>query len=133
MNKKQFILAHRTARANAVEFVANAPDGSVVEVREPSRNLAQNALLWSVLQAFSDQLDWPVNGRMTKLGPDDWKTVLSAAFRQETARVAMGLDGNVVMLGCSTSKMGKKEFSEFIEFVLVVAAERGVELHEEHV
>jgi NinB protein len=123
-----FQLSHAQARQRATEAVQKAPDGYVVKITEPTRNLEQNALLWVYLGAFADQLVWPVNGRMVKMLPADWKHVLSAAFRKEQARLAMGLDGGVVMLGSSTSQMGKREFAEFLDFVSSVAADRGVML-----
>jgi hypothetical protein len=54
--------------------------------------------------------------------------VLTAAFKRETARIAMGLDGGVVMLGMRTSKMGKKQFSEWIDFIKATAALRDVDI-----
>jgi hypothetical protein len=80
--------------------------------------------MWALLSEFAERLEWPVNGRMVKMDAEDWKHVLTAAFRQETARLAMGLNGGVVMLGSRTSKMNKREFSEFLEFINAVAAER---------
>jgi hypothetical protein len=118
------------ARAGAKAWIDQAPEGYVVEVREPNRNLEQNALLWVLLEAFSQQLQWPVNGAMSRLSPEEWKDVLSAAFKNETQRVAMGLNGGMVILGLRTSKLGKKQFTEFLEFVRSVAAERGVVLDE---
>ncbi len=129
--KQKFILAHDMARRGAMEAVSRAPAGFVVEVREPSRNLDQNALLWVLLTEFSRQLEWPVNGKMVSLSPDDWKTILSASFRRETQRMTQGVDGGLVMLGARTSQMGKREFAEFIEFIQSVAAERGVELQQQ--
>lgn len=123
-------MAHAEARRRAVQAVMDAPMGYVVTVSEPSRNLEQNSILWVYLDAFSKQLEWPVNGKMTKMAPEDWKDVLSAAYRKESARVAMGVDGGVVMLGARTSQMGKREFSEFLDFLCAVAADRGVELEE---
>lgn len=130
MSARKFILAHDEARRRAVACVAEAPAGHVVTVAEPTRNLEQNALMWVLLHAFSVQLQWPVNGAMVKLEADEWKDILSAAYRQETQRVAMGLNGGMVMLGLRTSKMGKREFAEFIEFIGSVAADRGVVLDE---
>ena len=130
MSKQTFRLVHLEARKRAAQAVAEAPEGQVVTISEPSRNLDQNALLWTWLTAFSKQLLWPVNGRMVKMDPESWKTVLSAAYRKESAQLAMGLDGGVVMLGMRTSQMGKREFAEFIEFILSVAADRGVTLEE---
>ena len=102
----------------------------VVTVQEETRNSEQNALLWVLLTAFSEQLQWPVNGAMTKLTPEEWKDVMSAAYKRESQRVAMGLEGGMVMLGLRTSKMSKREFGELIEFVQATAALRGVELDE---
>lgn len=126
--KQTFTLVHATARARAVEAVRSAPEGMVVEVKEPTRSLDANAAMWPILHAFSEQLEWPVNGAMTKLDPEEWKSVLTAAFRNETARIAMGLNGGVVMLGARTSKFSKREFSEWLEWLHMVAAERGVDL-----
>ena len=127
----RYILTHDLARRRAMDAVANAPAGFTVSVKEPTRSLDQNAALWPILEAFSQQLDWPVNGRMVKMAPEEWKDVLSAAFKGEQARLAMGLDGGVVMLGLRTSKMGKREFSDFLEFLHATAAARGVTVYAE--
>ena len=126
--KQTYRLVHPEARRRALEGVRDAPEGWVVTVGEPSRSLEQNAAQWPILQAFSNQLQWPVNGRMETLSPDEFKDVLSAAFNQETVRLAMGLSGGVVMLGARTSQMSKARFSEWLEFLHSVAADRGVNL-----
>lgn len=131
MTARQFILAHDTARSLAVQAVQSAPGGFVVIVRPPKRSLDQNAAMWPILDAFSKQLQWPVNGRMVKMDAEDWKDVLTAAFKQERTRLAMGLDGGVVMLGLRTSKMLKPAFSEFLEFLHATAADRGVVVYED--
>lgn len=127
-DKRTFILAHQQARANALAAVNQAPDGYAVVIQEANRTLDQNAAQWPILEAFSDQLLWPVNGQMVRLSAEEWKDVLTAAFQRENARLAMGLDGGVVMLGQRTSKFGKKKFGEWLEFLNAVAADRGVEL-----
>jgi hypothetical protein len=126
--KKVYILANSTARQNAIEAVKSAQDGFKVTVAEPTRSLDQNAAQWPILHAFSEQLAWSINGVMTKLEPEDWKTILTAAFRQEGNRVAQGLDGGLVFLGMRTSKMSKKEFSDYLEFLNATAVLRGVNL-----
>lgn len=131
MSKQHFTLSHDLARRNAVAAVANAPAGYKVTVSEPTRTLDQNSAQWPILEAFSAQLRWPVNGQMVKMDADDWKDVLTAAFKNETARLAMGLDGGVVMLGCRTSKFKKKQFSEWMEFLHATAAARGVVVYED--
>lgn len=100
----------------------------VVTVEKETRTLEQNRAQWPILQAFSDQLLWPVNGQMVKMEPEDWKDVLTAAFRQEVPRVAMGLTGGVVMLGQRTSKFKRDEFNEWLEFLNAIAVDRGVKI-----
>jgi hypothetical protein len=128
-DKRVFKLVHGMARSGAVVAVNQAPEGYVVTISEPTRSLDQNAAMWPILQAFADQLQWPVNGAMVWMTPDEWKDVLSAAFKRETVRVAMGLDGGMVMLGSRTSKFGVREMSDFIEFLHATAAARDVDLH----
>jgi len=100
----------------------------ILTIKPETRSQSQNRLMWPILTEFSKQLDWPINGHMVKMEPDDWKDVLTAAFKRETVRLAMGLDGGVVMLGQRTSKFTKAEFSEWIEFLYATAAARGVKL-----
>jgi xanthine/CO dehydrogenase XdhC/CoxF family maturation factor len=130
-DKRILFLNHAEARRRAVAAVAEAPEGYRVTVEPPPRSLDQNAAQWPILEAFSKQLTWPVNGEMVSMEPEDWKDVLTAAFRQETTRLAMGLNGGVVMLGMRTSKMKKPEFSEWLEFLHATAALRGVTVYEE--
>jgi hypothetical protein len=131
MSKRVYIVgAHPMSRRNAVQAVQAAPDGYAVSIGEQTRNLDQNAAMWPILDAFSEQLQWPVNGKMTTLTAEEWKDILSAAFRKEQ-RVAMGLDGGFVMLGQRTSKFGKREFSEWLEFLHATAADRGVVVYAE--
>src|SRR6188768_2286398 len=100
---RRFVLVHDTARRNALEAIKSAPAGFEVLVKEPTRSKDANAAMWPILEAFSEQLEWPVNGVMTKLTSTEWKDLLSAAYRKE-GRVAMGLDGGFVMLGQRTSR-----------------------------
>jgi len=124
--KRVFVMAHETARRNAVQAVQDAPEGYAVTVCQPTRNLDQNAAQWPILQAFADQIQWPINGRMEWMQPDEWKDVLTAAFKRETVRVAMGLDGGMVMLGSRTSKFSKAQFGEWLEFLNATASDREV-------
>jgi hypothetical protein len=128
--KRFFRLAHSEARRRAMSCVADAPEGWVVTVQEPGRSLDQNAAQWPILEAFSQQMKWPVNGEMVSLSAEEFKDVLTAAFQGETVRLAMGLNGGVVMLGLRTSKMSKSRFSEWLDFLNATAALRGVELGE---
>ena len=129
MGAVSFVLAHDVARQRAVEAVKTATQGFSVKVAEPSRSLEQNAALWPLLQAFSTQKQWVVNGSLVSLSPDEWKDLLSASFSGEALRMAplVGSPGMVV-LGLRTSQMGKRRFSDFLDFINATAAELGVEL-----
>jgi hypothetical protein len=128
-DKRVFKLVHAEARRRAVEAIQTAPEGYAVTVSEATRSLDQNAAQWPILQAFADQLQWPVNGAFVWMTPEEWKDVLTAAFKRETVRVAMGMDGGMVMLGSRTSEFGKKQFSDWLEFLNATAAARDVDLH----
>lgn len=128
-DSRSFVLAHQTARNLALDTIRNAPDGYVVKVSEPTRNLEQNAAQWPILVAFSKQRQWPVNGQQCWLTPPEWKDILTSAFEKETRpRLAAGMDGGVVMLGRRTSKYGKKRFSEWLDFLHAAAAEMLVDI-----
>lgn len=127
---KLFRLVHQQSRINALDAVSAAPLGTICILRDPTRTEMQNDKQWPILRAFSRQLKWPVNGLMTDMTEEEWKDVLTAAFKNETIRLAMGLNGGVVMIGKRTSKFTVKEFSEWIEFLYSVAAERGVNVDE---
>lgn len=115
-----FRLVHAEARKRAAEAVRQAQDGLIVEIRDPTRSLEQNALLWAFLTDISEQVVW--YGK--KLNPEDWKNVFTAALKR--TQVVPGLDGGFVVLGQSTSAMTKKEFSDLLELMNAFAAERGV-------
>jgi len=92
----------------------------VVEVREETRSLAQNARLWAMLTDISKQVDW--YGQ--KLTPDEWKDVFSAAMKR--TKVVPGLDGGFVVCGQSTSKMTIAEMCEMQELMEAFGAQKGV-------
>lgn len=129
--KPTYELLSPLARRQAMAAVAEAPSTYVVQIRARSRSIEQNKAQWPILTAFSEQLEWPVNGRMVKMTPEEWKDVLSAAFKGEQTRLAMGLDGGVVMLGQRTSEFRHEQFSQWLEFLNATAADRGVNLERE--
>jgi hypothetical protein len=123
---RTFYLVHSEARRRALACVSEAPAGYRVRVEPPRRSLDQNRAQWPILEAFSQQLKWPVDRELVYMDAEDWKSVLTAAFRGEKIRLARGLNGGVVMLGMRTSKMPKAVFSEYLEFLHATAIDRGV-------
>ena len=94
-------------------------------LRERKRSLPQNAKLWACLQDIADQCELVINGRPQKASKEDWKQVFTAALAREN-RMALGLDGGVVVLGTSTSRMRKTEFSDLLEMIHAYGAEHEV-------
>ncbi len=125
--KKTFRLVHQEARARAAMAISTAPEGWIVTVSEPTRTLEQNAAQWPILQAFADQKQLCINGKMEWVTDEDWKDALTGAFSGEMRMAA--LDGKVIMLPQRTSRMAKTAFSDWLEFLHAMAAQMDIDLH----
>ena len=109
------------ARNAACREVKAAPDGYIVTIAEPTRNLEQNAKMWAMLSELSAQTDWHGN----KLNPEEWKDLLSAGLVQ--AKVVPNMTGNgFVILGQRTSTLSRSQFAALIELITAFGVERGV-------
>jgi len=115
------------SRRLCIKAIQEAPDGWCVTIQEPTRTLEQNSAQWPLLTMISKSRQWPVNGVMETLTPDEWKVILTAAFKRESMRVAQGYDGGMVLLGARTRDFRKKEFSDWLEFPHMVCADFGLE------
>lgn len=123
--RKVFHLSHSLARQSACDAVMSAPENFRVEIRERTRTLDQNALMWELLTTLSTGLKWPVNGKIETLTPEEWKDILSASLDQEN-RIAQGIRGGFVMLGKRTSKMTVREMTDLIELIYAFGSEHGI-------
>ena len=123
--RRQFILRNESIKQFALQQLsAIQPDEErppVIEQREMTRTLDQNAKMWAVLDDISKQVDW--YGR--KLSPEDWKHVLTASMKKQEA--VPGIDGGFVVLGISTKKMTIPEMRDLIELAHAFGAEHGVD------
>lgn len=126
MSKQTFFLVHDAARQNAHRAIDAAHhEGWMVQISEPTRTLEQNAAQWPYLEGFAKQKQLCINGSMVWANSDDWKDVLTGCYNGEMRMAAF--DGKVIMLPQRTSKMGKRSFSEWMEFLVAIAAQSGVE------
>lgn len=114
----------QVARAAICNHVMTANEGWVVTIKEPTRNLEQNALLWSLLTEVSEQVDWYGE----KLTPENWKDIFTASLKKQ--KVVPGIDGGFVVCGKSTSKMSKAEFSELCDLIFAFGTEKGVNFYQ---
>lgn len=115
-----FILAHAQARQNAIEAVRTAPDGYTVQVKPKTRTIEQNSRLWALLNDVSTQVLW--HGE--KLSNEDWKNLFSASLKKQ--KLVQGLDGGLVVLGQSTSKMTVAELGDLMTIIEAFGANHGV-------
>ena len=108
------------SRDNAKMMIDCVPDGYVVSIKEGTRSLEQNAMLWAVLNDISKQVKW-YGQHLTDY---EWKDVLTAALKKE--KVVPGINGGFVVLGQRTSKMSKKEFAELLEIAYAFGTQQRV-------
>ena len=87
---------------------------------EDDRTAEQNKKMWAILRDVSKHVNW--HGQ--KLDAESWKHIFSASLYGQKA--VIGLDGGLVMMGKSTSRMSKAMFSEFIEMVYAFGNENEV-------
>lgn len=123
--KQTFVMAHAIARQRAVQAVQQAPEGYTVTIAEPSRSLEQNAAQWPYLAGFAAQKQLCINGVMQHVTADDWKDTLTGCYNGEMRMAAF--DNKIIMLPQRTSKMGKKVFGSWMEYLVAMAAQSGVE------
>jgi len=100
----------------------------IVTIQNETRKLSQNAKQWPILAAMATQKQWPINGVLTWIEKEDFKDILTAAFKKETFRIATGYDGGIVMLGSRTREFDVREFAEWLEFLNAVAVEWGIKV-----
>ena len=122
-DRRLFVLAHTEARKRAAQAVAEVPDGYVVRIEPPRRNLDQNAALHAKITEISQRMEWC--GK--RLDVDTWKRLLVGAWsRAENEPVTMlpALDGNgVEIIFRRTSTLTKRECSDLLEWINAWAAE----------
>jgi len=106
-------------------YIIQDNEKRVIEVKEPTRNLESNALMWVLLGDLAKQVPWTVDGKVQHLSSEEWKDVMTAGLRKEQ-RVASGIEGGFVILGARTSKMTQKEMGELIELIYAFGAEHQV-------
>jgi len=120
MNKQTIHLIDSQRRKYAYECIQNAPEDYVCTIQKKTRTLDQNAKLWAMLNDVSRQVEW--YGR--KLSSEDWKNIFTASLMQFDT--VPGIDGGIVVLGQSTSRMTVSIMRDLIELMHAFGAEHGV-------
>lgn len=128
--KRTFVYDPENPRREAVlillaAFVRDIGRKVIITITDPTRTLEQNARMWAMLGDVSKQVQWPVDGKLQWLDPEDWKDIFTAGLRQE-ARIAQGINGGFVFLGLRTSRMSKRQMGDLMELMSAFGAERGI-------
>jgi hypothetical protein len=124
MGRALLVLETQADRQKAVTWIGKAPEGTRVEFKASKRSLPQNDLMWALLTEFSQKFQH--GGK--KYDPTEWKCIFLHAFGREISFLP-SLDGKTFLpIEMSSSDLSKQEMTDFIEFILREAAERGVVL-----
>lgn len=98
----------------------------MMEVKEPTRSLEQNAAAWSLLGQIAKQRPTH-NGR--QMTAEMWKSVFMDALGHEVD-YCTSLDGTRMFpLGLRTSTLTKSQFSDLLELILAWAAQEGLTIN----
>lgn len=98
-----------------------------VEITEAklTRSIEQNSRMWALLSDVSQQVEWPVDGKLQRLTPEEWKDIFTAALKKGQ-RVAQGIEGGFVMLGSRTSRMSVGEMIDLQTLIEAFGVEHNV-------
>ena len=105
------ILAGPSQRAYALSLLNDAPLGTVVQFKERTRSLDQNAKMHAMLTDISRAAP---GGRRATV--DQWKHIMMSACKFE-CQFETGLDGRPFAVGFSSSKLTVAQMAELITFI----------------
>lgn len=120
MTEKPCVIIRTAAdRGRAVQWVEQAPVGTVVEFKQKGRSGDQNSAMWSLLTQINRQRPTHNGIRMSAVL---WKAVFMQALGAELVMLPT-LDGDGLFpFGHRSSKLTKDEMSNLIELMLAWAA-----------
>lgn len=124
-DKRIYRLVHDEARRRAAEDCRTAPDGWIVRVSPPTRNLEQSAKFHAICAAVSCQKEWV--GR--KLSPYQWKVLFISGHAVATgysADIVPGIEGEFANIRESSASMSKPRFSSLLEYVIAFCEDNAI-------
>ncbi|MGV1913823.1 recombination protein NinB [Agrobacterium vitis] len=122
MGRALLVLENHADRQKATMWIGKAPAGTRIEFKASKRTLPQNDLLWALLTEVSQQL----NHAGKKYEPSQWKAIFLHAFGREVSFLPSLDQKTFLPIELSSSDLSKDEMTDFIEFILKEAGERGV-------
>lgn len=123
MSRHFIKLTSKHNRALAKQGIDRAPDGWLLELREPTRSNEQSAAMWSLIGQVQKQRPAHNGMRMTQ---ELWKMTFMDAWGCEVIFLPK-LDGDGMFpAGHRSSQLVVSEMSSFIEFILAWMARAGL-------
>lgn len=120
MSGQTVILRGDAQRLLAKQLIDRAPVDAVVNVREATRTLEQNAKMHAMLSDISRAKP---EGRM--MGPELWKAVFMQACGHEV-QFLNGLDGLPFPAGFRSSRLTVRQMADLITFIAAYGDQHGV-------
>lgn len=125
---KRLILTGEAARKAACREILAAPEGYVVKIEEPKRNLDQSAKFHALCGDIAkSSLPWAGKPRTAA----QWKVLLvsgHAVVTNHGAEMVPGIEAEFVNIRESTALMSKKRAASLIEYAMAFCATNGVKL-----
>jgi len=130
MDKKRYWLSSQTVRDKVCWQVKAAPDGSVVEIKDPKRSEDQSAHFHAICGDIAkSEMKWAGKRRTAA----EWKRLLVSAHAvatEEPAEFVAGIEGEIVNVRESTALMSVRRASSLIEYCIAFATKNGVKLND---
>lgn len=123
MTGQTVILRGPRQRAFAKSLIDQAPVDAVVNIREASRTLEQNAKMHAMLDDIC-----AAKPRGIIQGKDLWKCAMMRACGHEIA-MATSHEGMIFPAGYQSSHLSVREMSELLDFMDIWGTENGVRWH----
>lgn len=123
-----YVLAHDQARQRAQQAVKDAPDGYVVKITEPTRNLEQSAKFHAVCSDCSKHILFAGSMRT----PAQWKMLLISGHSIATkhgSEMCPGIEGEWLNLRESSASMSKERMSSLIEYATAFYAMQPIKVN----
>jgi hypothetical protein len=111
----------------AIQAVQDAPDSYVVEIKEPTRKLSQNAKFHAILTDISRQAQYMGKKRSVEF----WKGLFVSGWQIATGEkpeIVPGLEGEFINIRESTSTMSVRKLSSVIEYMIAWSIDNGYQL-----
>jgi hypothetical protein len=111
----------------AIQAIKDAPDGYVVEIKEPTRKLSQNAKFHAILTDISRQAQYMGKKRSVEF----WKGLFVSGWQIATGEkpeIVPGLEGEFINIRESTTTMSVRKLSSMMEYVIAWSIDNGVQL-----